>query len=77
MNATVQKWGNSLGIRIPAHLSKQLHLISGSSVKILIEKDHISIYPQEETLDELLAKITPENQHPLVLEGARRGKEAW
>lgn len=32
---------------------------------------------KEETLDDLLEQITPENQHPLLLDGPERGKENW
>lgn len=35
---TLTKWGNSLGVRIPAAIIKQAHLTSGEELKISVDK---------------------------------------
>ena len=39
MQTSVQKWGNSLGLRIPGVYAKELHLLDGSIVDIVIFND--------------------------------------
>lgn len=78
MKTNIQKWGNSLGVRIPAQLAQQLHLHSGSVVEILIENDHISIHPQKYTLASMLSQITNENRPGLDwVEEPSKGVEEW
>jgi len=43
MDIRLQKWGNSLGIRIPSNILKSLNLKSGDSVNIKEEDDSIII----------------------------------
>ena len=45
MEATVQKWGNSLGIRIPNLLVRELSLKNGSVVDIDDNGNEIIIKP--------------------------------
>jgi antitoxin MazE len=61
----VQKWGNSLGIRIPSVIADQVELEQGSEVEMVVENRAIKLIPKKKkpTLAELLAKITPENRH--------------
>lgn len=35
---TLTKWGNSIGIRIPAAIMKQAHLVSGEELSITVSK---------------------------------------
>jgi len=64
MKATIQKWGNSLGIRIPRHMAKDLSLENGSSVEIMEEENRIVIQPKsKKKLEDILALITEENIH--------------
>ena len=64
MQATIQKWGNSLGVRIPGFIAKDLSLKNGSSVEILEENDRIIIQAsKKKTLKEILDLITEENIH--------------
>lgn len=75
----IQKWGNSLAVRLPAALLKDLNLTNGSTVEIAKQDDHIIICKKEVAprLEDLLNKITPDNIHNLELEDAPRGKEVW
>jgi len=34
MNATVQKWGNSLALRIPSSVAKDIQVRQGSAVEL-------------------------------------------
>ena len=77
MRTVVQKWGNSLGIRIPAVFSRELNLTHGSSVEILEEKGKIVILPKKKTLDDLLSLVTDENIHVSIDTGNPVGKEEW
>jgi len=43
MEAVVKKWGNSLGIRIPNKIAKELFLKDGSFVDINDKQDEIVI----------------------------------
>jgi len=64
MKATVQKWGNSLGVRIPSYMAKDLSLENGSSVEIIEEDHRIIIQPKnKKSLEEILSLITKENIH--------------
>jgi antitoxin MazE len=64
MKATIQKWGNSLGIRIPSHIAKDLSLINGSPVEIIEEDNRIIIQPKNKNkLHDILNLITDENIH--------------
>lgn len=77
MKTHIQKWGNSLGVRIPIRLSHQLKLKPGSFVNVTLENDHLVILPQRYHLEEMLTNITNENCHHTVLEGVSRGYEEW
>jgi len=64
MQATIQKWGNSLGIRIPNLFAKDLSLKNGSSVEILEEDNRIIIQSsKKKTLREILELVTEDNIH--------------
>lgn len=75
----VQKWGNSLGIRIPSSFAEQLNIIEGSEVDLLLLGGEIVVRParQKATLAELLSGITPENRHKEIDFGKPEGNEFW
>ncbi|HEU4559471.1 MAG TPA: AbrB/MazE/SpoVT family DNA-binding domain-containing protein [Longimicrobium sp.] len=79
MRAKIQKWGNSLAVRIPKPLANDADLIEGAEVEISVEGGRLVISPiaRELTLDEMLDLVTPENRHGLVDWGPAMGKEAW
>lgn len=77
MQTVVQKWGNSLGIRIPAVYAREFDLKNGSSVKIIKEQGKLVIVPQKDSLDELLSLVTTENIHSSIDTGSSIGKEEW
>ena len=77
MKAVIQKWGNSLAIRIPKAFTLQLGMTAGKEVDMKMEQNGLHISPAEESLEELLAKITPENLHGETLTGVSVGREIW
>lgn len=77
MQTHIQKWGNSLGLRIPMQVAKQLKLHQGSPVIIEIEKGKIVIQSPKYSLDMMLKEITPKNRHHQILEDEPQGNEEW
>jgi Growth regulator len=77
MKTVVQKWGNSLGIRIPTLYAKELDLKYGSSVELTSEDGKLVIIPKKTTLESLLAQVSEENMQTYVDTGSYVGKEAW
>ncbi|TGM29086.1 AbrB/MazE/SpoVT family DNA-binding domain-containing protein [Leptospira levettii] len=78
MESTVQKWGNSLGIRIPKVFAKELELNDGSHVEVIQEGNRIIIYPYtKQTLEQKLKKINAKNLHNEVESGNSVGNEFW
>lgn len=77
MQTVVQKWGNSLGLRIPSLWAKGNNVRSGSKIEVIVEKGKITILPQKKSLDDMLAMVTPENIHSEVSTGNAVGKEEW
>ncbi|MDR2595866.1 MAG: AbrB/MazE/SpoVT family DNA-binding domain-containing protein [Treponema sp.] len=78
MEAIVKKWGNSLGIRIPNLIVRELSLKDGSFVDITNKGKEIIIKPiQKNKLSEMLDKINEQNLHREVETGGPVGKEIW
>ena len=66
MTTTVQKWGNSLALRIPAALGKDAHLHRGSLVELVWSNGRIVLVPKKTkkyNLLEMVRKITKDNLH--------------
>ncbi|HBB30270.1 MAG TPA: AbrB/MazE/SpoVT family DNA-binding domain-containing protein [Cyanobacteria bacterium UBA8803] len=80
MVTTVAKWGNSLAIRIPQNLAKEIHLYEGAEISLDLVDGTIVIKPRSRkrySLDKLLDGITPENLHSEIDSGISVGKELW
>ena len=80
MLTKVQKWGNSLALRIPKAFAVDAQLENDSFVEIRIVKGKIIVTPvpaPDWTLDELLAGITKNNLHNEVDTGSAVGNEVW
>jgi antitoxin MazE len=80
MKTKIQKWGNSLAVRLPKSVVEQKSLFEGEGVSIAI-KDGVIVIEQHKklkyTLEELAGKITPENRHAEIDWGKPVGKEVW
>ncbi len=79
MQTTIQKWGNSLALRIPKAFADSLALAQGVPVTMTIENGKLILEakPKQYALDELVAQITPENRHAEADTGAVVGEELW
>ncbi len=80
MVAKIQKWGNSLGIRIPKHLLDELEIEENASVEIVAKGNNILIYPIKKkaySLKELMSAVTKNNLHTEIDDDAPVGKEVW
>ncbi len=77
MQTIVQKWGNSLGIRIPSHYVKEFNLKNGASVDIIERNGTIVIVPPKITLDSLLSRVSEKNIHEPIETGVSVGSEEW
>ena len=79
MVTSVQRWGNSLAIRIPKAFAAQAQLTEDSSVDISLEGERIVITPvrKQWSLRKLVKEITPRNRHRETGWGDRAGKESW
>jgi antitoxin MazE len=79
MEVSIQKWGNSLALRIPNNYAKDAHLKKGSHVNLIKEDDRIIIIPKKDDikLKDLLSQINEKNLHKEAFEGAPIGKEIW
>jgi antitoxin MazE len=80
MKTHVQKWGNSLALRIPKSFASEVGLKSDSPVEVSAEDGKLVIVPVAKpqlTLKQLLSKVTPENIHHEVETGPAIGNEAW
>jgi antitoxin MazE len=77
------KWGNSLALRIPATIAKQVGASEGKSADMTVEDDALIVKvarPKRRrgySLRWLIEGITPENYHSEVEWGSPVGNEAW
>ena len=78
MEAVVKKWGNSLGIRIPNLIVRELSLKEGAYVDINDRGKEIVIKPiHKNRLSEMLSNINDQNLHKEILTDEPVGKEIW
>ena len=80
MQTRVQKWGNSLGLRIPRGLADELGLGVGTEVSLTAKDGELVLRPSLPSrlrLADLLAGITPENIHASVDTGNAVDSEAF
>lgn len=80
MLAKVQKWGNSIALRIPKAFAEEIHIAAESAVELTIEDGKLVIAPVEHqifTLEKLLNGVTRENLHDEFDWGALVGMEEW
>lgn len=79
MRARVQKWGNSLAVRIPKAFALEASLEQDTDVEMHLEEGSLVITPVRQasfTLAELLEGVTPDNLHEEIDTGPAVGREA-
>jgi antitoxin MazE len=78
MRTRVQKWGNSLALRIPQTVAVEAGLTPGSPVELSLVEGRLIVTPAHEVvLEDLLAGVTPDNLHGEVETGGALGGEPW
>jgi len=80
MKTRIQKWGNSLAVRIPRPFANESNLREDSPVDITVRNGKLVVAPipePEYTLAELVEQITPANRHGEVITGECVGNEVW
>jgi antitoxin MazE len=80
METNIQKWGNSLGVRLPKSIAQKQSLKEGSRVVVTETKTGIAIEGIQKpahSLTDLLKGITKENLHAETNWGTAIGNEAW
>jgi antitoxin MazE len=80
MKTRVQRWGNSLAVRIPRPLADEAGLKDNSPVEISLRDKQLVVVPLAKpayTLETLLAQVTEANLHGVVDSGTAVGGEVW
>ena len=77
MKVQIQKWGNSLALRIPKSFAVETNISQNSMVELTVENGQINLKPieTEPTLEEMLEGVTTENLHTEIDFGKAEGAE--
>jgi antitoxin MazE len=78
MRTNVQKWGNSLAVRIPKAFASDLGIDQDVAVDLSMEDGALVVRParrERYDLDSLLSQVNDDNIHEVVDWGERVGKE--
>lgn len=76
---TLKKWGNSIGLLLPAAVAKAARLSSGIRVEIDVSDQNLIVRkaPGQSRIEELCSRITPGNLHSETEWDSPQGNEAW
>ena len=80
MKTAVQRWGNSLALRIPSSFAAETHISEGSQVELTLKSGSLVVKPilrKQHSLADLLKRVTPSNRHDSTETGGSVGQEAW
>lgn len=80
MKAVLQKWGNSLALRIPRTVAAEIAVAAGHAVDLQVSKGRLIVAPPTKKryeLGPLLSGITTKNCHAELRSGKARGRESW
>lgn len=79
MRTRIQKWGNSLAVRIPRGFAEEAHIEENTTVDLSVRAGKLTIVAVEPelTLESLVDAITDENRHDEIDMGPAVGKEVW
>jgi antitoxin MazE len=78
MRARIQKWGNSLALRIPRGTAEEAGLAQGSEVELRVEKGKLIVQPKPPKvyrLADLLRGVRKSNLHGEIDFGPPVGRE--
>ncbi len=79
MTTKIQKWGNSLAVRIPKIFIQNLNWKKGTTIYFEQLGNAICITSSRPkyTLEDMVKGITRKNKHKEIDWGSPRGKEVW
>lgn len=80
MKTRVQRWGNSLAVRIPKSFAEEVGLMDGSTVEMRLVEGGLLVEPASTrplSLEELLDGVSESNLHGEVDTGPAQGLEVW
>jgi antitoxin MazE len=80
MQTKIQKWGNSLGLRIPRSFAAEAQMEEGATVDLSVKDGRLLVRPlrvRKYSLNRLLRKVSRQNLHREVATGRAVGREAW
>jgi antitoxin MazE len=80
MRTKIQKWGNSLALRIPKSFAEEAEVEVGSRVDLSVTDGQLIIRPVRSPrfeLHALLVGVKEENLHAEISTGEPTGREAW
>ena len=80
MQTKIQKWGNSLGLRIPRSFAAEAQVEEGATVDLSVENGRLLVRPlrvRRYALSVLLRRVSSRNLHVAVSTGRAVGREAW
>ena len=79
MQVALQKWGNSLALRIPAGFARQIKVRQGDPVQLSLTDNKLTIQPAKPSFEakSLIRKIKKGHVHRETDWGGPRGAEAW
>jgi antitoxin MazE len=73
------RWGDELGLRIPSSYAREIAAEEGKQAELKVEGGSLVVTPVDGVLvydlDDLIAKITPENLHGEISTGFAVGNE--
>ena len=80
MKTLVQRWGNSLALRIPKVFAEEISVREGDEVEMTVAKGRLVVAPRparDYPLADLVAGIRSSNLHAEITTGNPQGKEVW
>ena len=80
MVTKIQKWGNSLGVRIPRSCADEANVVAGSVVDVSVRNGVLVVRPvggRKYRLADLLQAVKRSNLHSEVGSGKPAGREVW
>jgi antitoxin MazE len=80
MKTAIQRWGNSLALRIPRTYAAETRISEGTEVELSLKSGTLMVRPvvrKRHSLADLLKRITPANRHESADMGPAVGKESW
>ena len=80
MRGRVQKWGNSLAVRLPKSFAAEAGMDKDTPVDMVVKNGTLVLQAAHDDvprLEDLVSRITKRNRHAEVRTGPPVGKEVW